>query len=215
VTGSGSRPDADADHSSARRLFNRLAWAVRLLDPHLTREHGRVLRRLDLDPALSVLDAGAGTGNLAAPLAARGHSVVMVDFAERMLLRARRRLPSLPAVALDLAHLGAVRDRAFDIVGLAYVLHGMPPWLRMATLRHAARIARRFILVIDYPGPGPWIVRLVEWVEGPHYRSFVMTPPAALLRDAGLEVIRSGRASSHGGFWLAAANPCDCPPPSP
>jgi len=192
-----------AERRRIRRLFNRAAGLLVMFDGHLRREYARTLGRLDLPPGLAVLDLGTGTGNLAATLAARGHHVTGLDFSERSLARARRTCPQLRLLLADLFELDAVRDESFDLVTLAYVLHGLPEEARLGVLRHAARVARRAVLVLDYAGPGPWYVRLIEWLEGPHYPSFAAGSAADLLAGAGLTLAAHGTTSATGGFWLA------------
>jgi ubiquinone/menaquinone biosynthesis C-methylase UbiE len=202
VSGPPTEPRA-AERRRIRRLFNRAAGVLAVFDGHLRREYTRALGRIELSPGLEVLDLGTGTGNLAAALAARGHRVTGVDFSEQSLARARRSCPDVRLVLADLFELDAVRDRSFDLVSLAYVLHGLPAELRGAVLGHAARIARQAVLVLDYAGPGPWYVRLIEFLEGPHFPSFAARPAAELLAAAGLAVVAHGVTSPTGGYWLA------------
>jgi len=192
-----------AERRRIRRLFNRAAGVLAVFDGHLRREYARALGRVELPPGLAVLDLGTGTGNLAAALAARGHHVTGIDFSERSLARARRTCPGVRLVLADLFDLDAVRNRSFDLVTLAYVLHGLPEALRPVVLGHAARISRGHVLVLDYAGRGPWYVRLIEFLEGPHYPSFTARPAADLLGAAGLTVVAHGTTSATGGFWLA------------
>lgn len=196
-----------AERRRIRRLFNRAASLLAVFDSHLRREYARALDRIDLPPALAVLDLGTGTGNLASALSARGHRVTGIDFSERSLARARRSCPGVRLVLADLFELDVVRSRSFDLVTLAYVLHGLPEAMRHAVLGHAARIARRGVLVLDYAGPGPWYVRAIELLEGPHYPSFAARPAAALLEEAGLSLAAAGVTSRTGGFWLARPDP--------
>lgn len=199
-----SRADALAgERRRIRRLFNRAASALSVFDGHLRREYARTLDRVTLGTGLDVLDLGTGTGNLAAALHARGHRVVGIDFSERSLARARRSCPGVRLVLGDLFELGAVRTRSFDLVAVAYVLHGLPEAMRAAVLGHARRISRGPVLVLDYGRRGPWYVRLIESLEGPHYPSFAARPVAELLREAGLSVAEHGETSRTGGYWLA------------
>jgi ubiquinone/menaquinone biosynthesis C-methylase UbiE len=193
----------NAERRRIRRLFNRAAGVLTVFDGHLRREYARALARVDLPPGCAVLDLGTGTGNLAAALAARGHPVTGVDFSERSLARARRSCPGVRLILADLFELDAVRDSSFDMVTLAYVLHGLPDELRRTVLGHAARIARQTVLVLDYAGHGPWYVGLIEFFEGPHYPSFAARPAAELLAAAGLAVAAHGVTSPTGGYWLA------------
>ena len=200
----GTRSDTQtAERRRIRRLFNRAAGVLAIFDGHLRREYARALERITLPPGLSVLDLGTGTGNLAAALAARGYRVTGLDFSERSLARARRGCPGVRLVLADLLELDAIRSDSFDLVTLAYVVHGVPEGLRPAVLGHAARIARQAVLVLDYAGRGPWYVRFIEFLEGPHYPSFTATPVAGLLQRAGLTLAAQGTTSATGGYWLA------------
>jgi len=198
---SGRPESVDARHRT-RRFFNLVAPAFHLIDRRLLPEYRRVLETLDLEPELSVLDLATGTGTLAAAFAERGHRVAGIDFAARLLRRARRRLPQADFRLMDLANLPQLPDDAYDVVTLAYVLHGMPPQMRRFALCQARRLARRHVLVFDYSGPSRWHVRFIEWIEGPHYPTFVARPLAELVAEAGLIVEREERTSSMGACWL-------------
>ncbi len=200
----GGRPEPAAERGRTRRFFNLVAPAFHVIDRRLLPEYRRVLETLGLEPELSVLDLATGTGTLAAAFAERGHRVAGIDFAARLLRRARRRLPQADFRLMDLADLPQLPDDAYDVVALAYVLHGMPPQMRRFALCQARRLARRHVLVFDYSGPGRWHVRLIEWIEGPHYPSFVDRPLADLAAEAGLIVEREERTSSTGACWLLA-----------
>ncbi len=200
----GGWPESATERHRTRRFFNLVAPAFHVIDRRLLPEYRRVLETLDLEPSLSILDLATGTGTLAAAFAERGHRVAGIDFAARLLRRARRRLPGADLRLMDLADLPQFPDNAYDVVALAYVLHGMPPQMRRFALCQARRLARRYVLVFDYSGPGRWYVRLIEWIEGPHYPSFVARPLAELAAEAGLIVQREERTSSTGACWLLA-----------
>jgi len=185
-----------------RRFFNLVAPAFHVIDRRLLPEYRRKLAALDLEPSLSVLDLATGTGTLATAFAERGHRVAGIDFAAWLLKRARRRLPQADLRLMDLADLPQIPDNSYDVVALAYVLHGMPPQMRRFALCQARRLARRHVLVFDYSGPGRWYVRLIEWIEGPHYPSFVARSLADLAEEAALIVQREERTSSTGACWL-------------
>ena len=198
----GGRAESVDERHRTRRFFNLVAPAFHVIDRRLLPEYRRTLAAFDLEPSLSVLDLATGTGTLATAFAERGHRVAGIDFAARLLKRARRRLPQADLRLMDLADLPQMPDNAYDIVALAYVLHGMPPQMRRFALCQARRIARRHVLVFDYSGPGRWHVRLIEWIEGPHYPSFVDRPLADFAAEAGLTVQREERTSSTGACWL-------------
>jgi len=187
-----------------RRFFNRVAPAFRLIDRHLLPTYREVLAELNVPPEDTVLDLATGTGTLALAFAERSHRVTGIDFAERLLARARRRLPDADLRHMDLAELPSLPGGSWDGVAMAYLLHGVPPSFRRFVLCQAARLSRRWILVFDYPGPGPFYVRVIERIEGPHYPGFVARPFTEHATEAGLTVLRHGATSRHGGWWLLA-----------
>ena len=67
----------------------------------------------------SVLDAGCGTGRVAAELSGRGFDVIGVDLDPTMLGKARSRDPGLRWVVGDLADDGLDLGRTFDLVVMA------------------------------------------------------------------------------------------------
>ena len=213
MDGTGGSRCGDADHAAVRELsagerrrarwfFNLVAPAFHVIDRRLLPEYRAALDAMALDPALDVLDLATGTGTLALAFSERGHRVAGIDFAERLLRRARRRLPGAEMRRADLVELPALPGASHGIVAMGYLLHGLAPAMRRFVLCEAARIARRWVVVFDYARPGPWTVRIVEWIEGPHYPSFVGRPFEAHAAEAGLEVAASGGTSDVGGWWL-------------
>jgi trans-aconitate methyltransferase len=82
---------------------------------------GGVVELLDAHRGERVLDAGAGTGHLAAQLAGQGATVVGIDASEDMVAAARR---TYPAVQFEVADLRTYRsDTPFDAVFSNATLH--------------------------------------------------------------------------------------------
>ena len=198
-------PEFSRERKRSRIFFNLVSPAFAFIDRSLQPAYRESLEKLELPPKWSVLDLATGTGTLAQALAERGHQITGIDFAGRLLRKARKRLPGVNLREMDLVDLPAFPDDSFDIVSMAYLLHGIPENFRVFILRQALRIARRRILVFDYPGPGPWHVRLIEKIEGPHYPDFVSRDFRAWAARVGLEVLRRGAASDHGSWWLIDA----------
>jgi ubiquinone/menaquinone biosynthesis C-methylase UbiE len=192
-----------AERERTRRFFNLVAPAFCIIDRHLLPRYRLVLRRLRLPAGWSVLDIGTGTGTLATALVERGHPTTGIDTADRLLARARQAAPRADLRTMDLVDLPSMEHDSFDVVALAYVLHGLPTALCDLALAEARRLARQRVLVLDYDGRGPWYVRLVERVEGPHYRLFVERPMEDRLAEVGLEVERKIPMSHQSAAWLA------------
>ena len=185
-----------------RRFFNRLSPLYPIVERHLFPEYRRVLDRMALSPELSVLDLATGTGLLAGAFSERGHTVSGLDFADKLLKRARRRFPQVDFRHFDLLHLDQVETHRYDLVSMGYFLHGLSPDFRHYELRESARIARVQVMIFDYYCDGGWLVRLIERIEGPNYPTFIAEDRGDELRKATLRVAQEERVSEFGGFWL-------------
>jgi ubiquinone/menaquinone biosynthesis C-methylase UbiE len=192
------------ERARTQRFFNRTWLLYPLVERHLFPQYREVLARLALRPDLSVLDLATGTGMLAGAFAERGHVVTGLDFADRLLVRARRRFPRVRFDHLDLVNLDQVDTGAYDVVCMGYVLHGLSAGFRRYILNHSARIAAQHVLIVDYGCRGSWLIRLIERVEGPHYPEFVATDFAQELGRAGLRTNRFEQVSEIGNYWLCS-----------
>jgi SAM-dependent methyltransferase len=107
-----------------------LAGEARLLDAMIAR-------------GATVLDAGCGTGRVAAELAARGHRVVGVDADPVLIEAARAEHPELPWVVADLSDVDVIGSGSFDAIILAgNVMVYLAPGSERAVLRNLARGVR-------------------------------------------------------------------------
>ncbi|GAA4955158.1 class I SAM-dependent methyltransferase [Streptomonospora halophila] len=87
--------------------------------------HGSdLIGELDPRPGERILDAGCGTGDLAATLADAGAEVVGIDSSPEMIDRARERFPHLDLRVADLRSLDL--EPGFDAVLSNAVLHWIP-----------------------------------------------------------------------------------------
>lgn len=81
-------------------------------------------RLAEVSPGMSVLDLGAGTGNLSALLAPLGCELWCSDYSEKMLSLAREKLPGARCFLHDLRRpFPPELDRSFDRIVSAYVFH--------------------------------------------------------------------------------------------
>jgi len=195
----------------AQSFFNRSSLLYPLVERHVLPQYREVLARLTLRPDLSVLDLATGTGVLAGAFAERGHAVTGLDFADRLLARARRQFPQVRFDHFDLVNLDQVDTAAYDVVCMGYVLHGLSAEFRRYTLTQSARIAAKHVLIFDYGRRGGWLVRLIERLEGPHYPEFVASDVAQELRREGLQISRAEQVSELGSYWLCSRAARDVP----
>ncbi len=200
-------PSFEKERRATQKFFNRVAFVFPVIERSLVPEYKKKLYEFDLPSDCTVLDLATGTGILAAAFAERGHSVTGLDFAEKLLRRARKNFPHLTFRHFDLFHLEQIEDKAFDIVTMGYFLHGVDPQFRRFVLEQAARIAARYVVVFDYCCKGNWLVRLIEWLEGPHYPQFVSASRQDEFKAAGLQIRKELYLSDYGAAWLCTPVP--------
>jgi SAM-dependent methyltransferase len=101
----------------------------------------------------SILDAGCGSGSLAATLRERGAIVTGFDSSAAMVDLARQRLgPEADLHVADLAEPLPFPDNAFDDSIAALVLHYLHDWTGpLAELRRVLRPGGRLIAVVEHP----------------------------------------------------------------
>ena len=105
-----------------------------------------------------ILDAGCGSGPLAAALLSRGAKVTGFDGSPAMIQLARRRLGENVALRVhDLAQPLPYRDGAFDDVVASLVLHYLGDWRGpLAEIRRVLRPGGRIIASINHPFVRPY-----------------------------------------------------------
>ncbi len=90
-----------------------------------------------------LLDAAAGTGRFAIPIAERGVRVVGADISEKMLRRLHQKSDPVPipvrSLLSDLSSLG-LRSNTFDCVLMVHILHLIPEWKE--ALKEAVRVLK-------------------------------------------------------------------------
>ncbi len=89
-----------------------------------------------------ILDAGTGSGNLAAALARPGIDLVGIDFCEPAFALARRKAPSAHFQFGDLTRPLAFPDASFDHVACSAVLHVLSREEQRFALGELARVLR-------------------------------------------------------------------------
>ena len=98
-----------------------------------------VIRRAGMLEGKRVLDLGSGTGNLTKRIVRAGGEVWALDFSERMLARARRKLPDARFFQGDvLADLPPLLRIPFDAVLSTYVFHEFPLMTKVSLIGRLA-----------------------------------------------------------------------------
>lgn len=190
------------ERKRARLFFNLTSVLYPAIERYLFPRYMEAVARLNLPVDLPVLDLATGSGILAAAFCRRGHRVTGVDFSRRLLSRAIRRFPEIEFKVFDLVDLSKIPENSYGIVACGYLLHGISPQFRKTILKHMSRIARSHVVVFDYCCDGGWFVRLIEWVEGPHYQGFIDTPREEEFASSGLGVESTFQTSGFGSMWL-------------
>jgi demethylmenaquinone methyltransferase / 2-methoxy-6-polyprenyl-1,4-benzoquinol methylase len=126
-----------------RTMFDRIAPVYDLMNRAMTVGLDRRWRRLTAESVVKsdndVLDACCGTGDLALAAERAGGRVTGVDFAERMLERARRKSTSIDWVQGDLIAL-PFPDASFDAATVGFGIRNVEDL--EAGLRELARVLR-------------------------------------------------------------------------
>lgn len=101
----------------------------------------------------TILDAGCGSGPLAAELVGRGADVVGFDGSPAMIDLARRRLgDTVPLTVHDLAEPLPYADETFDDVVASLVLHYLEDWdAPLAEIRRVLKPGGRLIASVNHP----------------------------------------------------------------
>jgi SAM-dependent methyltransferase len=197
------------EREETRRFFNRAVFVFPIIERSLFPEYRRTLKKLNLDTNYTVLDLATGTGILAGAFAERGHQTAGYDFAEKMLNRARRKFPLVEFRHFDLFNLENLASGSYDITAMGYFLHGIDPQFRKQILFHAARIARKYVIIFDYCCQGSLLVRFIEWLEGPHYDQFIESKRSEEFESAGLVIEEEINLSEYGSVWVCCKKTAD------
>ena len=99
-----------------------------------------VVTAADVRPGMTLLDLGAGTGNLSEKLLKRGCRVYAADFSGAMLEVLHTKLPAVEPVELDLlSDWTVLGKRRFDRIVSSYALHEFALPVKLKLLAQAER----------------------------------------------------------------------------
>ena len=132
----GMAPESEGDRRkrlSQRALFDDVAElydATRQSYPNEIVEE--IVRTAELEPGLSVLEIGCGTGQLTRRLAGRGLDITAIDIGPAMVAGSKRNVAD-PKVAFQVSSFEDFRaSQAFDLIVSATAFHWVDPDLGLA-----------------------------------------------------------------------------------
>ena len=166
VTESSGRLPADG----VRRMFDRIAPVYDAMNRVMTAGLDQRWRRATVEavvrPGDRVLDACCGTGDLAIAARRRGADVVGLDFAEEMLVRARRKRGDVEWVRGDMLAL-PFEDGAFDAATVGFGVRNVEDLA--AGLRELRRVLRPggLLGILEITRPGGLLAPFYRlWFDG-------------------------------------------------
>ena len=185
-----------------KSIFNLASLIYPLIELSLIPQYRKTLEKLGLSGNLNVIDFATGTGILAAAFYKRGHLVRGMDFTPALLKRAQKKYPQIEFNQIDLFDLDINNTAKADIVSMGYLLHGLSPELRKIILQKAADLATKYVIIFDHSKHTNWIVKIIEYLEGSHYKEFINADHKKMFKDAGLHSIKEFTVSEFGYCWL-------------
>ncbi len=203
--------DGWSDPAIAQGYADSFAVATRVVAQHLT-------DAVEAGPQTRVLDLCTGHGVVASVLAARGASVVGLDFSEPMIALARSAVPSAEFVQGDAMAMG-FEDRRFDAVTIGFgVPHFPDPQRGLSEVARVLKPGGRLAFSI-WQGKGSdgafgWLFDAVERLgdptvtlpEGPDAHLLTDSSIAAsMVADAGFTTITSDNIATEIGLSVPEA----------
>lgn len=159
------------------KIFDLIARPYALFYNHQARQAKRhIPLLLDVLPAtcLSVLDVGCGTGAMCQILHENGRIVEGCDRSKAMIKQAIRLTST--KIRYRLADVGEglpYSDGSFDLTIASLVAHGMPSDQRMILYKEMQRVARHYVILLEYSQTRHWLTDIMEYLERGDYFSFI------------------------------------------
>jgi demethylmenaquinone methyltransferase/2-methoxy-6-polyprenyl-1,4-benzoquinol methylase len=157
-----SRADLDKQPHDVAAMFDDVAERYDVTNDVLSLGQDRLWRRavvkaVDPQPGMRVLDLAAGTATSSEPFARAGAEVVACDFSLGMLRVGRRRRPELRFVAGDATAL-PFADESFDVATISFGLRNVhEPDAALREMRRVVRPGGRLVVCeFSHPTVGPF-----------------------------------------------------------
>ena len=160
----------------AKFIFNLIAPLYSNFDKGLQNGFRETIKQLNKEINISeksVLDIGSGTGAWSASFINEGASLVHgIDFSEKMIKQAKKNHPGIKFTLANGEELSNYEDASFDIVTASFVLHGFNAAKRKKMLHEMHRVSKKYIVLQDFIGKTPFLIRILEFLEKSDYKSF-------------------------------------------
>ena len=164
------------DKQRAKFIFDFIAPIYGVIGGAAKKGYDRICVKLNKEFPLqshTILDVGTGTGEWLASISHYSDKeAVGTDFSEKMIAQARLKYPQNNYIVNDAESLSKFEDNSFDIVTASFVLHGMKAHDRAVVLTEMKRVARAFVMIHDFEGYTPKVVRVLEFLERSDYINF-------------------------------------------
>ncbi len=163
----------------AKFIFNLIAPIYGRLDKYVESgfEKAKSILKENIDiKGTTVLDIGTGTGAWASVYSKAGaKKVTGVDFSEKMLAEARKNHPNIDFFYSDAKNLTNIDDNQYEIVTSSFVLHGTKRAERKKILSEMERVSRKYVVIHDFVGKTPIVIKILEWLERSDFVNFKRT----------------------------------------
>ncbi len=164
------------ENKRSEYIFNLIAPLYSKMNHQIGTNYSKVIEtlknKIDIE-GKKILDIGSGTGVWSAVYKNNGAGeVIGIDFAKKMVLESNKNYPNLNFMQGDAENLHQFEDNTFDIVTSSYVIHGVTQKHRNRMLSEMKRVSKKHIVLHDFKGKTPLLVRFLEFMERSDYKHF-------------------------------------------
>ena len=160
-------------------MFNKIAFFYQWFFKNQVKSYEQLIggydKNLKLSPNAKILDIGCGTGAFGAAFKKLGYKVSGIDVAHKMIDKALKN--DLDCVQGDILQGLDLPDESYDLVVMAFVLHGLGVESRNKIYEEASRLSKGPVLIHDYSPKRRFYISIIEWIEHGDYFNFVKSVP--------------------------------------
>ena len=157
------------ENKRANFIFNFIAPIYGKIAKKIAKKYDNVINIIDNEIPLkdkNILDIGTGTGSWASKFSDKeAKKVVGVDFADKMIIQAKKVYPEIEFMTCDAEKLEKISDKSFDICTASFVLHGVKKDKRAKILKQMKRVTKETIIIHDFAGKVQFSIKILEALE--------------------------------------------------